>query len=134
MTDNTFYESMRDLALYQNPYTLAEEVAKAGYQWSDAEAGADALEETKKSMLASITLEYITNGTTSGAAGQAPKKISKIEAETHAQADPRYAIHLDMMVDARRQANKARVRYDMGRVYLDLLRSANATLRTELKG
>jgi hypothetical protein len=43
-----------------------------------------------------------------------------------------YVDHIQRMVEARKAANKARVRYDSGRAYIDLARSMESTRRAEM--
>ena len=47
--------------------------------------------------------------------------------------DSRYEAHIEMMIQARKEANKAKVRYDMGKMQLELIRSLVATLRDEMR-
>jgi hypothetical protein len=41
-------------------------------------------------------------------------------------------LHITLMVDARKAANDARTRYDLGKLGVDLMRSKLATLRQEM--
>lgn len=115
-----------------DPNKLAAEVISAGEEWADQDAAASSLEETKKAVIAKITLEYMEAGTSSEL-GQRPKPMSATAAELRALADPRVEQHIELMVHARREANKFRVRYDMGRMKLELMRSLQATLRNEMR-
>jgi len=114
-----------------DPNALTQEIIGRGEAWSDLDAAASILEETKKTLLAEITVEYIRRGTITDSDGKT-RSITKGEAELLALSDPRYKKHLQDMVDARKQANRARVSYDLGRTNLDLIRSRIATLRAEL--
>lgn len=116
-----------------DPHKLTAEVISAGEEWADQDAAASALEETKKTLIARITLEYLEGSARSGALGERPKAMSATAAEMRALSDPRVEQHLDLMVHARREANKFRVRYDMGRMKLELMRSLQATLRNEMR-
>lgn len=115
-----------------DPFRLTEEVIRLGEDWADKEAAASSLEESKKTLLASISLDYIAGGV-SGAAGERTKAMPVTQAELRALADIRYTTHLELMVAARKEAQIARVRYDMGRMRLELIRSQQATLRNEMR-
>lgn len=115
-----------------DPNKMTAEVISAGEEWADQDAAASSLEETKKSVIAKITLEYMEAGVSSEL-GQRPKPMSATAAELRALADPRVEQHIELMVHARREANKFRVRYDMGRMKLELMRSLQATLRNEMR-
>ena len=103
----------------RDPDKIAHELSERGAAWADAEAAAQALEETRKSVLAQITVE------------NRPECKSHTEAETQALADARYRDHVAQMVNARKAANKARVRFDTTKVWIELLRSQEATRRAE---
>lgn len=94
------------------------EIVKAGEAWADAEAAASLLEETRKSILAKLQLE-----------GQGTTVAAK---EMYALADPEFRKHVDGMVNARRAANKARVRYDSAKILAELRRSEESTRRAEM--
>lgn len=128
--NSQFFKSLK-AADIQDPTDISTLVADAGAEWYQNDAGAAALEESKKSVLAKLVLEYMESRVP-GAAGAAPKAISFAQAEQRALADPRYEAHVEMMVSMRKSANLSRVRYDMGRMYLELQRSANATRRQEM--
>lgn len=93
-------------------------LVKAGEDWADQDAAASLLEETRKSVLARLMNEC-------AASSQGAK-------EMYALADPEYGRHLDGMVQARKVANKARVRYDSARVLAELRRSEESTRRAEM--
>jgi hypothetical protein len=111
-----------------DPAKLVERVIQAGEDWADAEAAAQSLEDTRKRQLAELTLVYLSCPRPDGKG-----TLSAIAAETHALADPKYLAHLDMAVEMRREANKLRVRYDLGKMYIELLRSKEATRRAETR-
>lgn len=116
-----------------DPQKLTAEVIRAGEDMADKDAAASAMEETKKTLLASLTLEYLSGGASSGALGEKAKALPVSQAEIRALADPRYEQHLDLMVAARKEAQRARVHYDMGRMRLELMRTVMATLRNEMR-
>lgn len=100
-----------------DPDRIYDELVKAGETWADADAAATLLEETKKSVLAKLMNE-------ADASSIAAK-------EMYALADPEYRKHVEGMVSARKQATKAKVRYDSARVLAELRRSQEATRRAE---
>jgi len=116
-----------------DPYRLTQEVIQAGEEWAEQDAAASALEETRRTLLAKLVLEVTESGYRSGGAGEKPRAISATAAESRALADPRYEQHLELMVMARKEANRMKVRYDMGRMRLELMRSLQATMRNEMR-
>lgn len=119
-------QHLADMLRGFDPNKLTEEVIKSGEEWADQDAAASALEETKKTQLARIALDYAS-------ASSGSKAMSMAQAEMKALADPAYENHLEMMVHARKEANRSRVRYDMGKMRLELMRSLQATLRNEMR-
>ena len=93
-------------------------ILRAGEEWADADAAASMLEETRKSVLAKAMLE---SSSTSHAAR-----------EMYALADPKYTEFLTAMVNARKTANKHRVRYDSAKTLAELRRSQESTKRAEM--
>ena len=104
--------------LLRDPARFAAAIVKKGEAWSDAEAAASLLEETRKTVLAAEM------------AKQGDMPVSK--AEMHALASDVYRRHVVSMVEARRAANKARVGYDGAKAMMELARSAEATRRAEM--
>lgn len=102
-----------------NPEAIAAAVNRAGEQWADAQAAADLLEETRKSVLAKLSLE---------AAGG-----SVAAREMIALASQEYQDFLAGMVKARQAANKAKVRYSSAQVFAELRRSEESTKRAEMR-
>ena len=100
------------------PETLAEEMRKRGDLWADLEAAAQAMEDTKHSILAECMADW--------------PEDSNAAAETKARRDPRYKKHVLDMVEARRKANRAKVAYDVIRSYEGLSRTTEATKRAEM--
>lgn len=101
-----------------NPDEIYERLRLAGEEWSDKDAAANALEEAKKTILAEITMNT---------AGSSEKQKEQI-----ALADYRYKNHLELMVAARKEANKAKVRYDTGKIWAELKRTQESTKRAEM--
>jgi hypothetical protein len=102
-----------------DPNVLAHELEQRGLTWADAHAAAEALEETKAIVLSQIAVERIQGGD------------SAAKAEMIAKASPAYRNHIDKMVGARKAANRARVRFDTYKAYIELARSAESTRRAE---
>lgn len=100
-----------------NADRLAAAIAKAGEAWADAEAAAQLLEETKKSMLAKAMND-------SGASSIAAKEMVALASEE-------YVDFVKGMVKARAAANKARVRFDSAKILAELRRSQESTRRAE---
>lgn len=129
MQNSVNIESLKSLI---DPEKITKEVIEVGEEWAGLDAGASSLEETKKTLLAKLTLEY-KEASRPGGIGEAPaKKMSVAEAELKALTDPRYEAHLEQMVKAREEANRARVKYDLGKMKIELIRSLQATLRSEM--
>lgn len=114
-----------------DPRTATDEAITAGERWADDDGAASTYEETRKSLLAKLTLEYMSGGVSS--AGGTSRTMPVNQAELRALTDIRYESHLDLMVKARKEAHRSRVRYDMQKMRLELLRSVQATLRAEAR-
>lgn len=100
------------------PERIAEELSKRGEAWSDKEAAASLLEESKHTVLSQCMADW--------------PEDSNAGAESKARRDPRYIEHLKQMVEARKEANKAKVAYDTMKAYEGLFRTREATKRTEM--
>ena len=130
---NHTLEALHALLKRFDPERLTEQVTTLGEEWADKDAAASSLEETRKSMLANVLLDYINPASAPSVDGKAPRGMPISQAEHRALSDPRYETHLELMVAARREANIARVRYDMGKMRIELHRSQMATARQELR-
>jgi hypothetical protein len=104
-----------------NPTELTERLIEVGESWADLNAAASLLEETRKTVLAEISVGFIRKGDTATAA------------EKKAYASERYKKHVDDMVHARREANRARVKYDSGKAFSGLVRTQESTRRAEMQ-
>jgi len=91
----------------------------AGDEWAEAQYIAQKLEETQKPILSELMAQSLNDGMAIG------------KAEHLARASEKYLTHIEGMVEARRAANKARVKYDGWRVFCDLQRTQAATRRAE---
>lgn len=98
------------------PEAIYRQLLQAGEDWTDKQAAADLLEETKKTVLAELM-----NGFDGSAA----------ERERRALAEPAFKLHLTNMNSARKEANRARVRYDSAKVLAELRRTQESTRRIE---
>lgn len=99
-----------------DPDRIRERLSEVGEDWADKDAAASLLEETKKTLLAELMV---------GLDG------SKTDREMKALADPTYRLHITNMVTARKEANRARVRYETGKMWAELKRSQESTRRAE---
>lgn len=91
---------------------------KSGDDWVERDYAANLLEETKKSVLAKLKNEA--------------KGTSDAARETLALAHPDYLEHIGVMCAARRDANKAKVRYDSAKTLSELRRSEESSRRAEM--
>lgn len=98
------------------PEAIYQKLAEAGEEWADKDAAANILEETKKTLLAELMTGF---------------QGSNAERERCALADTTYKHHLKTMTAARKEANKAKVRYDSMRVLAELRRTQESTRRAE---
>ena len=101
-----------------DPDKFYNSVVEAGNSWADLNAAADLLEESKKSVLAELMNQT-----------QASSNAAK---EMAALADPTYRLHVTNMVNARKESNRARVRYDGMKMLAELRRSQESTRRAEM--
>jgi hypothetical protein len=99
-----------------DPEATYRKLLQAGEEWADKEAGAAVLEETKKTVLAELK---------NGFSG------SDAERERNALAEPVYKHHITTMVAARKEANRAKVRYDSAKVLAEMRRTQESTRRME---
>lgn len=102
-----------------DPAKFAQSIVSRGELWADALAAADLLEETRGTLLAKLTKKHFD--------------LPAWKAEAEAKGDPDYEAHIKAMVDARRLANLARVRYDGAKAMGEFARSAESTRRAELQ-
>ena len=100
---------------------LYHQMQHLGSRWADLHAEAELLEESKKCVLASITLHYMNDGN------------NKSSGETKAFAAPEYREHVQKMVEARRRANQAKVEFEGMKAHLNLTRTYEASRREEMK-
>lgn len=101
-----------------DPEAIYRRLNDAGDEWVDKNAAAEILEETKKTVLAELMCAY--EGVTSFAIR-----------EKRALAESSFRLHVTNMVSARKEANRARVRYDSVRVLAEMRRTQESTRRAE---
>ena len=92
-----------------------------GSKWADLHAEAELLEESKKCVLATITLHYMNDGD------------NKSAGEAKAFAAPEYVEHVKKMVEARRKANQAKVEFEGIKTHMNLTRTYEASRRAEMQ-
>lgn len=100
--------------------SLCDEAESAGIAWADAKSGYEALEKTKASVLAKGMKGYFEEG------------MNGTKAETHALADDDYLEHVRLMVKAGHAADRAKVRYDILRTRIELIRTNASTERAAM--
>lgn len=98
------------------PEAIYKQLLQAGEDWADKQAAADVLEETKKTVLAELMQGFMG---------------STAERERNALADPAFKLHVVKMNAARKEANRARVKYDSAKVLAELRRTQESTRRIE---
>lgn len=99
---------------------VTQRLIQVGENWADLDAAASLLEELRKSVLGKLVLEFTASGMPAG------------KAEHAAYDAEEYRKHVGAMVEARRKATRARVRWDTGRAHVELMRSAESTKRAEM--
>ena len=113
-------EPYRKMTTFLNADKIYAELISAGNDWSDKDAAANLLEEGKRSLLSQLMSSWIGAN-------------SVAEAEKRAYATKEYQDYLAGMVEARRVANRARVRYQAIQTLAELRRSQESTRRTEMR-
>lgn len=105
-------------AMLSDPARFAQGIVARGELWAEADAAASVLEETKGTLFAKLIKEHFDQ--------------PAWKADALAKADPRYEEHIRSMVDARRLATLAKVRYDGAKAMGEFARSAESTRRAEM--
>lgn len=96
---------------------ITERLIRAGEDWADKFAAAEALEDAAETMLAKCFLEATGNVE---------------ERKARAKCDDQYDRSRKLSRDARHAANRAKVKYDVGKAYVELIRSQESTRRAEM--
>lgn len=102
-----------------NPTEITERLRLAGEEWADKNAAAQMLEDVKKVIFAKLCNASLE------------KTVSAKENDAYARAS--YLEHITKMVEARREADRAKVKWITGQAYIELVRSKEATNRAERK-
>jgi len=101
-----------------DPEKIYKGLVEAGNDWADKEAAANLLEQTKKTYLAQLQTQHFPTDSATGG-------------EQKALARPEYKDHITAMVNARKEANKAQVKYYSMRTLASLRQSEAANARIE---
>ena len=101
-----------------NPDQIYERLFTAGADYADKDAAASLLEESKRVLLSQLMQSY---------------EGSIAAREMAALADDRYVKHITVMVEARRDANRAKTRWLSAQAWVDATRTAAATERAAMK-
>ena len=102
---------------------ISEQFREAADQWVDADAAASLLEETKSAVLAEMQSNIISQDI----------KIAINRAEMLVKASPEWRNHVTKIVEARRQANRYKVKCDYLRMRHSEQQSQEATQRVEAR-
>lgn len=97
------------------PDDIYKRLMEAGTEWADANAAAELLEETKHTILSQLSSES--------------DEKSIAAKESFARRHPEFIRHLEGMVNARKTANRAKVRYDAAKVWVECKRTESANER-----
>jgi hypothetical protein len=106
-------------SLLDDPRKLVEHLRLAGEDMAKLNCAAKLLEDTRGSVLAQIMKEQ--------------GDVSVAKAEMLAKADERYINHIKCEAEARKNADMAKVRWISGQAYLDLIRTMEASKRSEMQ-
>lgn len=100
-----------------NPNEIYERLTATGEEWADQNHAADLLEGTLKQVFSQCVLKY------------RQKNMPVSEAEHNAHRDHEYVQAREAAINARRDANKAKVRYNAAQAWFEAMRTAEATHR-----
>lgn len=104
-----------------DPQRLTECLLALGADWADKNAAASLLERAEDAVHSQATSDLSV-------------AIRSFEERKHAARKASVVTeHIAKAIEARKEANKARVRYESYKVYVELLRSEQANRREELK-
>ena len=104
-----------------NPDEIYHQLEKAGKDWADKKAAANALERVSKSVLSDILVSFMDSG------------LSRAESETRALASSAYKSHLASVAAAEKAYLQAQVLWNNLQTLADLRRSEESTRRAEMK-
>ena len=100
-----------------NAQKIYERLVNEGDDWADKHAAAELLEGTLKQVFSQCVLNHRKSG--------APVN----ECEHNANNDPDYLQARESAVEARREANRAKVRYNAANAWFEAQRTAEASHR-----
>lgn len=98
-------------------------IVAAGDRWAEANFQAQQLEDTEKTFLYQLALDLMD-----------VEQVSMATAEKIARGSTEFEAFVKRKCEVRREANKARVRYDAVRVLADMRRTEAANERKALGG
>ena len=101
-----------------NPDQIFIKLESAANDYADREAAASLLEEMKHTVLSQCAADW--------------PDYSMTAAESKARRDDRFIKHLKIMVDARKEANKAKAKYYSIQTWIDLTRTKESTERAKI--
>ena len=101
-----------------NPDQIFVKLESAANDYADREAAASLLEEMKHTILSQCAADHPDD--------------SMSAAESKARRDKRFIEHLKSMVDARKEANKAKAKYYSIQTWIDLTRTKESTERAKI--
>lgn len=107
---------------------IAAMLTERGDEWAEADYAARLLEDQRKTLESQLMLKHLDKPRADG-----EKRMAVTEAEHRAFADPAYSEYLKHCSATRRDANKARVRYDSAKAFAELWRTEQSSLRTEMQ-
>lgn len=93
-------------------------LVRSGEEWADKDAAASLLEENKNSVLARLKNLSVSKS----------DAARKDDALCHSD----FLEHLELMIEARKVAIKAKVRYDSAKTLAEMRRSEESTRRAEM--
>lgn len=104
--------------MYLDPDSIYERLEKAGMAWANADGDASLLEESRKIILSQLM------------AKSPESSVAAKEAWAYRHAD--YDVHIKGQVEARKEANRARVKWEAEKIRADLLRTKSVNERSTL--
>jgi predicted nucleotide-binding protein (sugar kinase/HSP70/actin superfamily) len=104
------------------PADVYREFVKSGTDWADKHGAAEMLEGALKSLKAQLTLD-----------AKHAESCSMTEAESIALSSSEYRDAMQGAVEARTEANRAKVRYEATRALFEAQRTAEASERAAMR-
>ena len=97
---------------------LHDRLGQLGEEWADKDAAFHLLDDMTKSVLSECMADH--------------EDKSNAAAETLARRSEMYLHHLESLSDARKEMNRARVKYDSAKAWIELWRTRQATERAAM--